>query len=355
MRLPHSVLHFPCRFSEAELASGAFIATNTTPLHALNLTARGITSIAPNGLDCYLTTDPASDDDGAFEPTHTQAVMLDHNELTTVPPLSVFGGVSVVTLRSNRLSGELSQDIFTTFARRYLVLDMSNNSFSSLQNATFSTFPGNWLRVELFMNNITELPQMAFGDYQGNFLWVNLASNKINTLATTTFVGFDTMVLSVNLANNAIATLSPGTIGAFQGQTLNINLAQNGMRGELPTGKSTLFRTLSNDVFPFIVHTCTCSFGFEWQNSRRCVVSLRLVREFFLLSWKQIFLFSWALIHEFDVESESIGRFYHSDFRYFCGVSSAGRAFVPGWQPTRLPRCSVLRVRGSPSTPSVNI
>lgn len=235
---------FDGRFSDADLASGAFSPTNTTPLHALNLTARGITSIAPNGLDCYFANDPASDDDGAFEPTHTQAVMLDHNELTTVPPLSIFGGVSVVTLRSNLLSGELSQDIFTTFARRYLVLDMSNNSFSSLQNATFSTFPGNWLRVELFMNNITELPEMAFANYQGNFLWVNLASNNIGALATTTFVGFDKMVLSVNLANNAIEALSPGTIGAFQGQTLNVNLAQNGMHGELATGTSTRFSRL---------------------------------------------------------------------------------------------------------------
>lgn len=106
-------------YTASKLNSGAFEPYRTNALNALDLRARGITSIAPGGLDCFLTAHPPSDDDGAFEAGRTQVVLLDDNELTALPDLAVFGGTSIISLRNNSI-GALGNGSLSTFRERYL-------------------------------------------------------------------------------------------------------------------------------------------------------------------------------------------------------------------------------------------
>lgn len=95
---------------ESVNAAGDITLSTSPKRYVLNLDGRGITSIAPNGLDCYIE---AYTEQGYSILGY--AVSLDHNLLTQLPDLSVFRGAPTISIQNNSIQS-LSPLSLTNFA-----------------------------------------------------------------------------------------------------------------------------------------------------------------------------------------------------------------------------------------------
>eukprot|EP00035_Acanthoeca_spectabilis_P005810 m.117557 g.117557 ORF g.117557 m.117557 type:complete len:1166 (-) comp13200_c0_seq3:111-3608(-) len=155
------------------------------PYKAINLTHRNISSIAPKGLDCFLL----GPEQGSI------AVLLDHNNLTSVPNMTRFSGSPAVSLTHNRI---------TMLVR--------------LQFADFANF---------LSLNLTKL-------------YVGLANNSIVETGNTSLYGFPVDIgpavnLTIDLSNNLLTTFSPTFFELAYLNQLTIDFSAN-LFSELPAG-----------------------------------------------------------------------------------------------------------------------
>lgn len=88
------------------------------------MTHRNISSIAPKGLDCFLL----GPEQGSI------AVLLDHNNLTSVPNMTRFSGSPAVSLTHNRIT-MLVRLQFADFAN-FLSLNLTKLFVTTRRNAT---------------------------------------------------------------------------------------------------------------------------------------------------------------------------------------------------------------------------
>lgn len=167
-------------------------------VNAVNLSNRGITSIAPSGLECYNFSNVGCTEysqEGGMEFMNTtnssiQAILLDGNQLTAVPNMSVFSGACYVSLANNRIGGALPSNMFAGYSTK-VPPTMVSNLFvdfqaNNINGTSYGTFIGEC------NNNIT-----AQGDDIGSIqvcfhrLVVNLQNNNFNmrALANGTFAG----------------------------------------------------------------------------------------------------------------------------------------------------------------------
>lgn len=74
-------------------------------VRAVDLSGRGITSLAPDAFVCLDSIQPLPlRGVVAYNNTATQAIILDNNSLSEVPPLDRFRGVGFVSLNHNRIA-----------------------------------------------------------------------------------------------------------------------------------------------------------------------------------------------------------------------------------------------------------
>eukprot|EP00036_Acanthoecidae_sp_10tr_P019896 CAMPEP_0206306090 /NCGR_PEP_ID=MMETSP0106_2-20121207/10618_1 /ASSEMBLY_ACC=CAM_ASM_000206 /TAXON_ID=81532 /ORGANISM="Acanthoeca-like sp., Strain 10tr" /LENGTH=1445 /DNA_ID=CAMNT_0053736995 /DNA_START=267 /DNA_END=4604 /DNA_ORIENTATION=- len=230
-RLCGGAVHFVNHtFNVEYLSSDGQITVTSEVLHTLDLSGRGITAIAPDGLHCYTTA--VGDDDYTYDSTVTQAILLDNNSLLSVPSMNVFDGVGVISLQNNGITALQNR----TFARcncYNLNVYLQNNGITALQDGTFSGFGGGQLFVFLQNNSITALRNGTFAAFGGSYLFVDLQNNSITALQYRTFAGFGTFggiggaQLRVFLQNNGITALQSGTFAGFGGEMLTVDLQNN--------------------------------------------------------------------------------------------------------------------------------
>eukprot|EP00040_Diaphanoeca_grandis_P014320 m.72564 g.72564 ORF g.72564 m.72564 type:complete len:1102 (+) comp24465_c0_seq1:285-3590(+) len=227
------------------------------PARTLDLSNRGITSIAPGGLQCYFSVHPGGDDvfHQSQNSTHIQAVLLDNNRLTDMPDTGEFDGAGIISLRNNTID-TLKKNAFMNFigGNRVLLVYLENNQITSVQpgafagfdetgtlnvfmshnnvtsisNTTFSEFNGLNLRVSLSNNRVTSIQEGAFQLWNGSqTLAVNLENNFVTWLPPNLFAGFDAESLTVSLGYNQIESLNGGLCNGFTGRTLVLELQEN--------------------------------------------------------------------------------------------------------------------------------
>lgn len=200
-------------------------------LSTLDLSNRGISSIAPAGLACEykFTAFNLGDDTVVWDNgTAVQAVNLDDNALTAMPSLALFEDVGIISLRSNAITSlpdgylgafqtglnelninlehnhisSISQEMFAHFDGALLYLNLNHNLISALPDAAFALFRGSALHVYLDYNSITDVNGGHFcKDYESIYLLLSLQGNGIvalnNTLSYTCNMSYFNIYLSV--------------------------------------------------------------------------------------------------------------------------------------------------------------
>jgi hypothetical protein len=251
-------------------------------LNTLNLSGRGITSLAPGGLECFFAQRPVTPAIwgfiSAFNGSATQAVLLDRNLLRDMPNLSaVVPGVAVVSIRDNfitalprhafvlgcagcsadragLLTGMLSVDLQgnaidlkglspDTFTGpttpcggllcrvEYMKIRLAHNAFAGvLPSNVFRGFTNvaRNLDVDLQWNNLTSYENDSFPPEPFlSELQVLLGFNKITTfvpiIATPT--GFANGLV-IQLQGNAITEFPSGAFSPTQIQQLTVDMSQ---------------------------------------------------------------------------------------------------------------------------------
>eukprot|EP00037_Helgoeca_nana_P023872 m.248964 g.248964 ORF g.248964 m.248964 type:complete len:1003 (+) comp26476_c1_seq17:3-3011(+) len=144
-------------------------------LHSLDLTFRNITRIADGGLSCFFVDAPGDSDDDGFSLGKTQAILLDHNQLTAIPDLTQFNFTTYISLKNNEIT-EMRPHVLDGWENRELVLYLDGNRIASVPTGAFA-FKGEVLVVSLVDNEVTDVGEVFQGfvgvaevvcDLQGN-------------------------------------------------------------------------------------------------------------------------------------------------------------------------------------------
>eukprot|EP00040_Diaphanoeca_grandis_P036769 m.236184 g.236184 ORF g.236184 m.236184 type:complete len:1287 (+) comp33678_c0_seq1:280-4140(+) len=200
------------------------------PQHTLDLSNRQITSIAPLGLSCYNLQGASEKDADIFEVFNagrTQAILLDHNLFTTVPPMGLFNGTRTVSLRNNQIS-LLAASVFAGhIGHGNLNVILSSNAITSVEVGILSGFKGASLDVQVQLNTITSLSSHTFSDFKGERLSINLQNNNLSALAAYTFSGTTATEMNVFLQNNLLETVVKETFAMFNGSQLGVFCGNN--------------------------------------------------------------------------------------------------------------------------------
>jgi len=237
-------------------------------LNAVNLSNRGITSIAPLGLECYhFSAVGCRYRDNILE-TSFQAILLDGNELTAVPNMSVFGGACYVSLANNIIGGALLSNMFAGYSPTdggaALLVDLQGNNITGTSHSTFSGYnsfdsAGSYLAVNM-QNNSFNLNELANGTFAGILAYghfaVNFESSNIGGMLTSgMFDGIEANVSGgmgvVNLRYNSISKLKAGVFTGFaQYSALNLYLDHNNV-GALEAGTFSFGGSILNVSLDF--------------------------------------------------------------------------------------------------------
>jgi hypothetical protein len=197
-------------------------------LKAVNLSNRGITSIAIAGLECYNFSPVGC----LYEETVAgssliQAILLDGNELTAIPNMSVFTNTCYVSLTNNMIGGTLPSNMFRGFVGGdSLSLDLQGNSINGTSTATFAGYGVSMLAVNVQGNkfNSNALADGTFSELYGDYVAVNFQLCNISgTMTSEMFAGRGPTQMHVQLQNNSIAALSGNVFNGFSNQFLCVN------------------------------------------------------------------------------------------------------------------------------------
>eukprot|EP00037_Helgoeca_nana_P029999 m.366293 g.366293 ORF g.366293 m.366293 type:complete len:997 (-) comp28093_c0_seq7:285-3275(-) len=193
-------------------------------LQTLDLSGRGITSIAAAGFEGLINTS------SRFNEALLSAVVLDDNNITEFPNMAVFVAVDLVILRRNNITSLASRGFESSVYRLPFKVDLSENQIHVLEPLAFSVLQYSGLSVDLTNNTIEVLPAQLFGDFFGSFLSVDLSNNKINTMGAI-FAGFGgTVFVSIDVSNNhatgesvqaALSSLHVSTADVWFGASAN--------------------------------------------------------------------------------------------------------------------------------------
>jgi Leucine-rich repeat (LRR) protein len=222
------------------------------PLNAVNLSSRGITSIAPLGLACYNFSSVGCGYGENISEASFQAILLDGNELTSVPNMSVFSGACYVSFAHNLIGGALPSNMFAGYSPANasnggaaLAVNLQGNKINGTSSATFSGFNnyiGSYLAVNV-QNNSFNLGELANGTFAGiswliEYFAVNFESSNISGTLTSGMLDpgqeFDG-IFYLNLMYNSIFKLEAGVFSGFLGFSLSVNLDHNNV-GALEAG-----------------------------------------------------------------------------------------------------------------------
>eukprot|EP00040_Diaphanoeca_grandis_P025298 m.139913 g.139913 ORF g.139913 m.139913 type:complete len:982 (-) comp30090_c0_seq3:440-3385(-) len=186
----------------------------------LDLTNRGITSIAPLGLICYFKVDPITDDDDQVFLNTTQAISLENNLLTEMPNLAVFYAVNMLSFRNNSITS-MTSNMFGTFSGNNLVVDFRDNLVEHLETSCFG-FNGEILSVYLQNNLISSSVQAVFQPTSASdMVYLDMSNNLFTSEALKSALTSYTRTaasLTLKLNSNRITQL-PSDL--FQNISLN--------------------------------------------------------------------------------------------------------------------------------------
>lgn len=193
----------------------------TTSLNTLDLSGRGITSIADDGLRCPGIL-PRTTNIERFNSTATQAILLDGNQLSAFPLPAVFNGVRVVSAEANRITA-LGDTAFST--GELLFVDLSDNGLRALSPSTFRV-SADYLIVDLSGNQLTMLPPGS-AEFGGHNLNLNISNNLITMIGADSLAVFNQNNMLLDLSHNVISVLPDGVFTFFNGNALVYDLSFN--------------------------------------------------------------------------------------------------------------------------------
>eukprot|EP00040_Diaphanoeca_grandis_P005757 m.34358 g.34358 ORF g.34358 m.34358 type:complete len:973 (-) comp16966_c0_seq1:140-3058(-) len=158
-----------------------YFLTNTTFENTLDLSNRGIVSIAHNGLACYFEEDPiqfADDDDEIFHADRTQAILLDNNLLTIAPDFSLFNSTPVISFRNNTITSLAG---LRKFDGSFLYVDFRDNLIESLPDEAFTGFDSaSGFLILLNRNRMTSVGRVFSGYTGGGNTYIDMSENDLN-------------------------------------------------------------------------------------------------------------------------------------------------------------------------------
>lgn len=158
------------------------------PLNAVDLSSRGITSIAPSGLECYNLSAVGCLLGETITESSFQAILLDGNGLTAVPNMSVFSGACYVSLANNLIGGALPSNMFAGYSPTSgrpitLFVNLQSNNINGTSRGTFSGYSGGSCVAVNAQNNNFNLNAFANGTFTGlgeyHYVAVNFESSNI--------------------------------------------------------------------------------------------------------------------------------------------------------------------------------
>lgn len=202
----------------------------TSWLKAVDLSNKGITSIAPTGLECFNLSSASCTYafDQAVDESSIQAVLLDGNNLSAIPNMSVFTGACYVSLTNNLIGGALPSNMFAGFSpgnSSALAINLQSNNINGTSTATFGGFVGSFLAVNVQNNNfnLNSLANGTFTGIAGDYAAINIESSNISgTLASNIFSGPGPTQMHVFLQNNLISALSGNVFNGFSNNFLYV-------------------------------------------------------------------------------------------------------------------------------------
>lgn len=235
------------------------IGTQRTPiLHALDLSGRGITAIAPGGLACYFERfPPRGNAEWGYEygngnvdasdlrrnwlnASVTQAVILDNNKLTSLPNMSSFNGTGFVSMENNSIASlpraafaqlfpaRLSCSVVGVALQSGWWVNLQGNAIGTLGGAALAGLPEfnpgcpgdaftrvaslyKYISIFLGNNQISRLHPSAFSNSTAGGITVSLwlGSNYIQVLESDTFMQYRGLQLGIDMSDNPIRTILP--------------------------------------------------------------------------------------------------------------------------------------------------